>query len=86
MNLLAASAIFRLPDSVLASVGSGIPNILALRQAQAVTKVACNLLFGSNGISVGGRFGNDQNGLPSLVFASKGYVYINCLISFMKYF
>lgn len=36
-------------------------------------------------ISFGGLFGNVQNNFPSFVFISRGYVYISCLISFLKY-
>lgn len=34
-------------------------------------------------MAVGGRLGNFQKSLPSFVFASSGYVYNSCLISFL---
>ena len=54
---------------------------LAKRQAVAAMKDAWVTLSGSNSTAWGGLFGNDQNGLPSLVNLSSGYTCKSCLIS-----
>jgi hypothetical protein len=54
-------------------LGIYIKKILALRHASDVTNMRCSVLFGSKTNGIGARFGNDQNGVPSLVLASRGY-------------
>jgi hypothetical protein len=49
----------------------------ANRQAHDAIKLACSLFEGSKSTFLGGLFGNDQNGLPSLLSLSIGYVWSN---------
>lgn len=75
-----------LPSSVLKFLGYGKLNVRAIIVAYEEIKTLWSSSFGFiSVISLGGLFGNFQKGYPSLVFMVNGYVWSNCLISFLKY-
>lgn len=84
LNCVASSPTYNRLESFLKSSGNGILYILATMTAKDVTKVQWRISLGSNfSMGVGGLLGSFQNGFPSFVLASKGYVYKSCLMSFL---